>query len=89
MLTNGGNPEGLFRAGIMSSGSLVPTGDITDLQGTYDLVVDQVGCSGPSDTLACLRTVSSDSLLVAANMTPSLTSFGVRHLSLPAADCRC
>ncbi|KAI0681827.1 carotenoid ester lipase precursor [Earliella scabrosa] len=87
MLTNNGDPEGLFRAGIMSSGSLVPTGDITDLQGTYDLVVDQVGCSGASDTLACLRTVSSDSLLVAANMTPSLTSFGGLAIPyMPRAD---
>ncbi|KAI0740329.1 Carboxylesterase family-domain-containing protein, partial [Earliella scabrosa] len=52
MLTNSGDPEGLFRAGIMSSGSLVPTGDVTDLQGTYDIVVDQVGCIGDADTRA-------------------------------------
>ncbi|KAI0793620.1 carotenoid ester lipase precursor [Fomes fomentarius] len=76
MLTNDGDTEGLFRAGIMSSGSLVPTGDITDLQSTYDFVVDEVGCADESDTLACLRTVSSDSLLTAANNTPGLTSLG-------------
>ena len=71
----------MFRAGIMSSGSSVPTGDITELQGTYDFVVDQVGCSGSNDTLACLRTVSTDSLLAAANNTPSFIGFSVRaHL---------
>lgn len=81
MLTNDGNTEGLFRAGIMSSGSLVPTGDITDLQGTYDFVVDQVGCSGSSDTLACLRTVPADDLVAAANKTPGLTSYSVCFMS--------
>ncbi len=87
MLTNDGDTEGLFRAGIMSSGSLVPTGDITELQSTYDFVVDQVGCADKSDTLACLRTVSSDSLLTAANNTPSLTSLGVRIYLYYVASC--
>ncbi|RPD58747.1 carotenoid ester lipase precursor [Lentinus tigrinus ALCF2SS1-7] len=68
--TNGGDSEGLFRAGIMSSGSAVPSGDITEVQGTYDFIVDQVGCKGTPDTLACLRTVSTDSLLAAADKTP-------------------
>ena len=77
MLTNDGNTEGLFRGGIMSSGSLIPTGDITDLQPIYDFVVNQVGCSESPDTLACLRTVSSESLLIAANNTPGMTSVGV------------
>ena len=66
----------------MSSGSSVPTGDITELQGTYDFVVDQVGCSSSNDTLACLRTVSTDSLLAAANNTPSFIGFSVRDRSL-------
>ncbi len=74
LFANGGDTEGLFRAGMMSSGSSVPTGDITEVQGTYDFVVDQVGCSDTNDTLACLRTVSTDSLLAAANSTPSFLS---------------
>ena len=82
LFANGGDTEGLFRAGIMSSGSSVPTGDITELQGTYDFVVDQVGCSTSNDTLACLRTVSTDSLLAAANNTPSFIGFSVRDRSL-------
>ena len=54
----------------MNSGSAVPTGSIVELQGTYDAVVSQVGCSSATDTLVCLRTVSTDSLLAAANNTP-------------------
>ena len=77
MFANGGDTEGLFRAGIMSSGSLTPTGDITEVQSTYDAVVAQVGCSEASDTLACLRTVSADSLLAAAEKTPGTTGFAV------------
>ena len=64
----------------MSSGSAVPTGDITELQGVYDFVVDYVGCSGADDTLACLRTVSPDKLAAAANnMSPPGTSYVVSH----------
>ncbi|TFK87023.1 carotenoid ester lipase precursor [Polyporus arcularius HHB13444] len=82
LFANAGDTEGLFRAGIMSSGSSVPTQNITEVQGTYDFVVDQVGCSGTNDTLACLRTVSTDSLLAAANNTPSFIS-GVQGLATP------
>ena len=77
LFLNGGNPEGLFRAGIMSSGSSTPTGDISELQSTYDFVVDQVGCTNATDTLACLRTVPAESLLAAANHTPAVTDFTV------------
>ncbi len=70
MLTNDGDTEGLFRAGILSSASLAPTGDITDTQWVYDFTVDHVGCSGAADTLACLRTVSTESLREAADLAP-------------------
>ena len=58
----------------MSSGSAVPAGDITDpdIQVTYDFVVDEVGCTGAEDTLECLRTVSSDALVAAANKTANI-----------------
>ncbi len=81
MLANGGNTEGLFRAGIMNSGGPPPTGDITELQDTYDFVVKEAGCAGAADSLACLRTVPVDKLLAAANQTPTVISFAV---SLPA-----
>ena len=79
MLTNDGDTEGLFRAGIMSSGGPPLTSDIASasVQSTYDLVVDEVGCAGAEDTLACLRTVSADALIAAANMTPGVFDFRV------------
>ncbi len=70
LYANNGDTEGLFRAAIMSSGFASPVGDITDVQGTYDFIVDQVGCSSADDTLACLRTVPADTLLTAANVAP-------------------
>ncbi|KAI0793611.1 carotenoid ester lipase precursor [Fomes fomentarius] len=81
MLHNDGDPEGLFRAGIMNSGSFVYTKDVTELQDIYDSVADQVGCSGTSDSLACLRTVSTDSLIAAASNT--LAPFSRAGLALP------
>ncbi|TFK87022.1 carotenoid ester lipase precursor [Polyporus arcularius HHB13444] len=75
IFANNGNAEGLFRAGIMNSGSSTPTGDITDLQHTYDFIVQQVGCANATDTLACLRTVPAASLLAAANKSGSVNGF--------------
>ncbi|RDX42816.1 carotenoid ester lipase precursor [Lentinus brumalis] len=75
IFANNGDAEGLFRAGIMNSGSSSPTGDIAEVQHTYDFVVEQVGCSNATDTLACLRTVPADSLVAAANNTGSVTGF--------------
>ena len=62
MVTNGGNPEGLFRGAFMQSGSPVPTGDIVLGQATYDAVVAKTNCSGAADTLQCLRGVPFSTL---------------------------
>ena len=62
----------------MSSGFATPAGYITDVQDTYDFVVEEVGCSNATDTLACLRTVPADNLLAAANATPPIGSYPVR-----------
>ncbi|RPD58718.1 carotenoid ester lipase precursor [Lentinus tigrinus ALCF2SS1-7] len=88
MFTNNGDTEGLFRAGIMNSGTSAPTKDITDVQGEYDFVVQQVGCSGASDTLACLRTVPAVSLVAAANNSVSINGYAALAGSpfLPRAD---
>ncbi|KAF8272604.1 hypothetical protein EI94DRAFT_1783500 [Lactarius quietus] len=51
-VTNGGNPEGLFRAAFMQSGSPTPIGDITHGQLYYDFLIENINCSGSSDTLA-------------------------------------
>jgi hypothetical protein len=80
MVTNGGNPEGLFRAAFMESGSPIPVGDITDGQGYYDFIVDQTGCAGSSNTLQCLREVPYDKLMNAINQTPNILSYQVNNL---------
>lgn len=87
MLSNGGDTEGLFRAGFMESGSPIPVGDITDGQEYYDAIVKSTGCSSASDTLACLRTVSYDDLTTAINESPSIFSYQSLSLAwLPRAD---
>ncbi|KAH9060195.1 Alpha/Beta hydrolase protein [Lactarius vividus] len=62
MLASGGNTEGLFRAAFMQSGSPTPIGDITHGQQYYDDLVERTGCSGSSDTLACLRAAPYEKL---------------------------
>ena len=71
MLTNGGNTEGLFRAGWMESGSALPTGDLSKLQGTFDFIASEVGCATAKDALECLREVPMERIVVAQNKTPT------------------
>nr|VWP00041.1 Putative peptide synthase/polyketide synthase [Ganoderma boninense] len=47
MITNGGDTEGLFRAGWMESGSAPPTGSILKLQPTFDYIVLETGSTHP------------------------------------------
>ncbi|RDX42833.1 carotenoid ester lipase precursor [Lentinus brumalis] len=75
MLTNGGNTEGLFRAGVMHSGSPLPTGDTELQQSAYDSIVEQVGCANSTDTLQCLREVPASALLAAAGTFPGTSSY--------------
>ena len=87
MVTNHGNTEALFRGAIMSAGSPLPTGDIKELQPVYDQIVDATGCSGASDTLACLRQVPADNLTAAAATAPNLFSYsGLATPWAPRAD---
>ncbi|KAK7459575.1 hypothetical protein VKT23_009557 [Stygiomarasmius scandens] len=87
MLANGGNPEGLFRAGFMQSGSPIPVGDITNGQPYYDALVELTGCSGSADTLQCLREVPYDELKSAVDASPGIFSFQSLKLAwLPRAD---
>jgi acetylcholinesterase len=79
MLANGGDTEGLFRAGFMQSGSPIAVGDITHGQRYYDAAVNEVGCSSASDTLACLRTVDYADLHAAMDNSPSFFSYQVRR----------
>ncbi|EMD39501.1 hypothetical protein CERSUDRAFT_111813 [Gelatoporia subvermispora B] len=87
MLTNGGNPEGLFRAAFMESGSPLPVGDITHGQKFYDALVSETGCTGSADTLECLRQVPFDTLKAAVDKSPGIFSFQSLNLAwLPRVD---
>ncbi|PPQ78726.1 hypothetical protein CVT25_010729 [Psilocybe cyanescens] len=82
MLANGGNTEGLFRGGFMQS-----VGDITKGQKYYDALVKETGCTGSSDTLACLRTIPYASLKAAINKSPGIFAYQSLNLAwLPRTD---
>ena len=78
MLANGGDTEGLFRAGIMQSGGPAPVGDITHGQPFYDMLVNNTGCTGSEDTLECMRNASEETFQNAVNMSPSFNTPMVR-----------
>ncbi|SPO03122.1 probable triacylglycerol lipase V precursor [Cephalotrichum gorgonifer] len=81
----------LFRGAMMSSGSIVPTKGIDSPRGqaVYDQVVKTGGCEGAADTLDCLRGLSYDDFLNAANSVPHLLSYTSLALSyLPRPDGR-
>ncbi|KAJ6485377.1 Alpha/Beta hydrolase protein [Mycena vitilis] len=87
MLANGGDTEGLFRAGYMQSGSPVPVGPIENGQKYYDELVAQTGCAGSADTLACLRGVPYDTLKAAQDASPFFLSYQSLVLAwLPRED---
>jgi len=87
MLTNGGNPAGLFRGAFMQSGSPTPVGDITNGQPDYDALVQNAGCAGSSDTLDCLRNVPAATLQTAIDKSPSIFSNTTLNLAWqPRAD---
>ncbi|KIJ15043.1 hypothetical protein PAXINDRAFT_169423 [Paxillus involutus ATCC 200175] len=75
MVTNDGNPDGLFRAAFMQSGSPRPVGDIVQGQKYYDALVSETRCLSASDTLQCLREVPYETLLDAVNQSPSMFSY--------------
>ncbi|KAK1221156.1 hypothetical protein PQX77_016055 [Marasmius sp. AFHP31] len=87
MLVDGGNTKGLFRAGFMQSGSPIPVGDITNGQEYYDALVRDTGCSGSTDTLACLRKVPYSTLKAAIDASPGIFDYQSLRLAwLPRAD---
>ena len=83
MLANGGDNEGLFRAGFMQSGSPIPVGDMTNGQKFYDALVSQTGCKSSSDTLKCLRQAPFATLKKAVDNSPSIFSPQVRRSARP------
>lgn len=71
------NGKPLFRGAIMNSGSVVPAVDVASpkAQAVYDFVVNAAGCSGSSDTLACLRGLSYEDFMRAANVSNNVFWF--------------
>lgn len=72
LIAFGGRDDGLFRADITQSGG--PTGmgiyrNASAYEPDYQEIVQQVGCSGAVDTLACLRTVPTTQLSNVFNST--------------------
>lgn len=85
------NRKPLFRGGIMSSGSIIPTNPLDSSKGqaVYDQVVASAGCNTRVDTLNCLRELDYDTFLNAANSVPHLLSYSSLALSyLPRPDGR-
>jgi hypothetical protein len=77
MVTNNGNTDGLFRAGFMQSGALLPVGDITNGQPFFDMLVNNTGCSSARDKLDCLRSVSEEEFQNAVDLSPAIFGFMV------------
>lgn len=83
------NGKPLFRGAIMNSGSIVPADRVDGVKGqaVYDTVVKSAGCSGATDTLACLRKLDYTAFLNAANSVPGILSYNSVALSyLPRPD---
>lgn len=81
--------KNLFRAAVMDSGSIIPAHPVDGAraQGVYDSVVKAGGCSGASDTLACLRNLDYDTFSAAAKSVPGVFSYNSVALSyLPRPD---
>ena len=72
LVANGGDNEGLFRAAVLSCGSLLPTGDMSTLQPSFDGVVAHAGCTAAEDKLQCLRGLPVENFTAAG---ASVTSF--------------
>lgn len=79
----------LFRAAMMDSGSVIPAESVTSskAQNVYDTVVDQAGCKGSADSLACLRQVDFATFSAAVNFLPGILSYRSLDLAyLPRPD---
>lgn len=77
MLVNGGNTEGLFRAGWMESGSVNPAGNISNVQPHFDFIASETGCADEIDILECLREVPTSVIQAAVDKTSTYVSFQV------------
>jgi acetylcholinesterase len=74
MIANGGDTEGLFRAGFMQSGSPIPHGDTVQGQWSYNEFVMRAGCQNATDSLQCLREAPYETLKAAMDASASILS---------------
>ncbi|TFY59875.1 hypothetical protein EVG20_g7629 [Dentipellis fragilis] len=87
MLSNGGDPRGLFRAAIMQSGGPIPVAGVEKGQVYYDDLVRDTGCDRDPDTLGCLRAAPFASLKAAMDKSPNFFSYqGLALPYLPRVD---
>ncbi len=83
MLVNGGNTEGLFRAGWMESGSANPAGNVSKIQPHFDFIASETGCADEIDILECLREIPASVIQAAMDKTSTYVSLQVYII------CRC
>ncbi|KAJ3516346.1 hypothetical protein NLJ89_g1191 [Agrocybe chaxingu] len=69
------NPQGLFHAGAMESGSPIVLPDILQQQRYFDSLVIDTNCTTASDKLECLRDAPFEQLAAAVDRTPSLFAY--------------
>jgi carboxylesterase type B len=72
----GGRDDKLFRAAVMESGnpSLMSASSGARYQSMYDILTTQAGCANSTDSLQCLRTVSTEKMNTIINGTVVPTS---------------
>jgi carboxylesterase type B len=78
----GGRDDNLFRGAIQQSGSVSFGGrfpDLTTQQPVYDAVINAANCTSSTDTLACLRTIPSETLnsIFNSSVTTGMTTMPV------------
>ncbi|CCL99218.1 uncharacterized protein FIBRA_01233 [Fibroporia radiculosa] len=65
MVLNDGDPEGLFRAAVMESGSAYALRNVSAAQQYYDFLVEYTDCTEQADTLNCLRQAPYEQIVAA------------------------
>ncbi|KAF5332574.1 hypothetical protein D9611_005208 [Ephemerocybe angulata] len=75
MLAYDGNTGDLFQSAFMQSGAPIPVGNMTEGQVYYDKLVQDAGCGGANDTLACLRSAPLGNLTSAIGYSPGIWSY--------------
>ncbi|KFY18467.1 hypothetical protein V493_08593 [Pseudogymnoascus sp. VKM F-4281 (FW-2241)] len=79
----------LFRGAIMDSGSLLPAAAVNEsrTEDRYNIIVQNAGCSGASDTLSCLRNLDYATFLnVSSNANIPINTYLPRRDGIIFSD---